>query len=350
MNVASGGDLQSAIDAHGSGTTFCLSGTYHPSALSPKDNDTFVGPAVLDGQGSAKNAFDSSADGVTINGLEVRNYASSQQYGAVQFDGSRWTVENSYIHDNAAAGVFWNGDSNHVINNRLMDNGEEGFSASDDTNTLFQGNEVGNNNTSHQDWNFEAGGGKFFKSRNLTVRGNYVHDNDGPGLWCDTNCTNVLIENNAVRNNAGPGIDYEISTSPATIRNNTLSGNATDHSSSPYWVGGGIWIDNSQGVQVYGNVSTGDGNGIILLAEGRGSYTLSNNYVHDNLVKNPKNYASGLFNDTSDTSYWSSRGNRFQHDGYQAAAGARCFSWSGSSLSWSGWQGAHQDTTGSYGS
>jgi parallel beta-helix repeat protein len=233
-----------------------------------------------------------------------------------------------------------------------MSNGEEGFASTNDTNTVFSGNEVGRNNTSHQDWNNEAGGGKFYKSIGLTVTRNWAHDNDGPGLWCDTNCYNVLFENNKLTNNTAAGIDYEISYD-AIIRNNTFSGNATYHSSSPWYGSGAILVETSQNVQVYGNTSTGDGNGIVLLEESRGSgnrglYEVANVRVHDNTVVSPIKQAAGLYNETADTSYWSGKGNSFVHNAYRAPSGCACFSWNDSNLKWTSWRSAGQDTTGTY--
>jgi parallel beta-helix repeat protein len=351
VDVPSGGDIQAAINAHGSGTTFCLSGTYTPSSLNPKSNDVLIGGRFV-GNGAA-HAISSSSSGVTLDEIEVTDYAPSHYQGAVVINGSNWTVRNNYIHHNSiGAGIHWTGNGNHILNNRLMSNGEEGFSASNDTGSVFSGNEVGFNNTSHQDWQDEAGGGKFYKSTNLTVSNNYSHDNDGPGLWCDTNCYQVVFEGNRLVNNNAAGIDYEISYN-AIIRNNTLSSNGSYHSYSAWYGSAGIYIQTSQNVEIYGNVSTSDGNGIVLLEASRGTgnrgtYMVQNVSVHDNDVRKSIKQAAGLFNEVSDTSFWSSKGNSFTHNSYVAPSSSAAFSWNGSNLTWSGWQSAGQDRTGSY--
>ena len=307
---------------------------------------------TLRGNGAAQ-AIVSSASGVTLDGIEITGYAPSHYKGAVQINGSNSVVRNCYIHDNTiGAGIHWTNSGNHILNNRLMSNGEEGFSAANDTGSVFSGNEVGYNNTSHQDWKDEAGGGKFFKSTDLTVTSNYSHNNDGPGLWCDTDCYQVVFEGNHLVNNNAAGIDYEISYA-AIIRNNVLSGNGTDHSSSPWYGSAGILIETSQSVQVYGNTSTGDGNGIVLLEESRGTgnrgtYMVQNVSVHDNAVRHAVKQAAGLWNELSDTSYWSSKGNSFASNDYSAPSGSAAFTWNGSNLTWSGWQSAGQDRSGSY--
>jgi parallel beta-helix repeat protein len=352
VDVPSGGDIQAAINAHGSGTTFCLSGTYSASSLAPKANDVFVG-GTLKGNGVA-HAFSSSASGVILDGVEISGYSPAHYSGAVEIHGSGWIVRNCYIHHNAVgAGLHWsNTTGTQILNNRLLYNGEEGFAGGSDVGTVFSDNEVGWNNTSHQNWNDEAGGGKFYKSTDLTVSNNYSHNNDGPGLWCDTNCYHVVFDGNRLVNNIGPGIHYEISYD-AVIRNNTLSGNGTYNNSSPWYGSAGILVATSQNVQVYGNSSSRDGNGIVLLEQSRGSgnrgtYMVQNVSVHDNDVRNSIKQLVGLFNELSDTSYWSSKGNSFAHNAYTAPSGSLAFSWNGSNLTWSGWRSAGQDSTGSY--
>jgi len=352
VHVPAGSSIQSAIDANPSGTTLCLSGTYSASSLSPKANDVLMGGKLVGG--GAAHAISSSARGVVLDGVEITGYSPAHYDGAVVINGSGWTVRRCYIHDNArGAGIVWaNTTGTRILGNRLIRNGEEGFASTSDSGTVFSGNEVAWNNTSHQDWNDEAGGGKFYKSTNLTVSNNYSHDNDGPGLWCDTNCYHVLFEGNRLVNNKAAGIDYEISYD-AVIRNNVLSGNGSYHSSSVYYGAAGILIETSQNVQVYGNTSTRDGNGIVLLEESRGSgnrgtYEIKNDSVHDNKISSPVKQAAGLWNELSDNSYWSSKGNSFTHNAYRASAGCSCFSWNGGSLNWSGWRSAGQDRTGSY--
>ena len=53
-----------------------------------------------------------------------------------------------------------------------------------------------------------------------------MHDNDGPGLWCDIECRNVVYENNLVENNQHIGIFHEISFK-AVIRNNVVRHNGS---------------------------------------------------------------------------------------------------------------------------
>ena len=89
---------------------------------------------------------------------------------------------------------------------------------------LIEGNAICRNNTSHYFQRWEGGGAKFVISRNLVVRNNFVHFNDGPGIWSDIDCIDVLIENNTSQDNALSGIFHEIGYR-AIIRNNVVSRN-----------------------------------------------------------------------------------------------------------------------------
>jgi parallel beta-helix repeat protein len=41
-----------------------------------------------------------------------------------------------------------------------------------------------------------SGGGKFWQDQNVTVQGNYVHDNYSTGIWADTNNDGFSIQGN----------------------------------------------------------------------------------------------------------------------------------------------------------
>jgi parallel beta-helix repeat protein len=120
----------------------------------------------------------------------------------------------------------------------------------------------------------------------VTIRNAYVHDNDCKGLWGDINAHDALIESNLVEDNRWEGILYEISQG-ATIRNNRIFRNGFD-SSGWYW-GGGITVASSSDVEVYGNVLSGNYNGIIGSQQDRPEATppahlLTGIHVHDNVI------------------------------------------------------------------
>jgi hypothetical protein len=65
---------------------------------------------------------------------------------------------------------------------------------------------------------------KFWAVNGADIRGNWIHDNRGPGIWADTNNNDFLIERNLIEGNDGSAIFYETSYN-AIIRDNTLRRN-----------------------------------------------------------------------------------------------------------------------------
>ena len=206
--------------------------------------------------------------------------------------------------------------------NYVHHNGQKGIGGSG-SNNLVEGNMVSFNNWAGFDPTWEAGGMKFAVASNLTVRGNSVHDNIGPGLWTDIGSINVLYENNVVANNtAGPGIQHEISYA-ATIRNNTVYNNSIPQ---PSWLWGSqILIQNSQNVQVYGNLvetPAGGGNAIGIIQQYRGAgaygpYLAINNSVFNNTVNFFNSWgAVGQIGDYNEPQLVQGGNNTFDYNAY----------------------------------
>jgi hypothetical protein len=103
----------------------------------------------------------------------------------------------------------------------------------------------------------------------LTATGNYVHDNNGPGLWCDINSYNLIFKHNRIENNrqinpatgytTGSGIFLEIS-DRAVIADNVVKDNGpVANSSSPalFYQGAQILLSATPNVTVRDNTSSG---------------------------------------------------------------------------------------------
>lgn len=93
---------------------------------------------------------------------------------------------------------------------------------------MVEGNEIVGNNK--DDWERKrsgcgcTGGVKFWAVDGADIRGNWVHDNRGPGLWADTNNNDFLIEDNLIEANDGAALIYETSYN-AVVRKNTIRRN-----------------------------------------------------------------------------------------------------------------------------
>jgi len=354
VSVSPGDSLQKVVDAHPAGTTFVLkAGVYRRQSVKPKDGDVFVGEsgAVLTGEDVTEFAFHGYGDDVVIRGLVVEHYNNKLQTGAITGSegGKNWVVEDCEVRYNHGIGIKayigWKVLDNYVHHNNQMGLGGSG------SDILVQGNEIAFNNYNKEvrpSW--EAGGAKWVLTKNLVVRGNYSHDNYGPGLWTDIGNVNVLYEDNRVENNFQAGIKHEISYT-AVIRNNTLKGNGFG---SPNNVeGGGILIMNSPNVEVYGNTVVGNYAGIGAVQHDRydepaewkvqGEFELKNLWVHDNYVQTSGQtgffVASGPYGDQPLTSW----NNRFDHNTYAAAGNATPFRWGYDVIGIDEWQGHGQD-------
>lgn len=180
--------------------------------------------------------------------------------------GARSKVRNNFVHDNGEMGLGGSGDDMMIENNEISYNG------------YFSG----------LDPYWEGGGSKWALTNRLIVRNNFSHHNNGYGLWTDIDNYQTLYEGNRIEDNIGGGIVHEISYD-AVIKNNTIKNNGFG---VYFWAwGAAIMIQNSQGVEVYGNrVEVLDkGNAITLIQQNRGSgnrgaYLVRNNYIHNNTL------------------------------------------------------------------
>ncbi len=345
-----GSSVQNAVNSNGTGKTFCLkAGTYRSQAIVPKKGQRFVGEmvngkgAVLDG-GNKKYlyAFTGSNSSVQIINLEITNYRpSNDQRGVINANGPGWIVDRSYVHRNYATGIRLTTDG-VIRNSRITYNGRTGIKIVNGRNGLAENNEVAFNHTNPAfGWGTEAGGSKFAEMDGLVLRGNYVHDNKGPGLWADVNNRNLIYENNVIEDNTAPGIMHEISYN-AIIRNNIINRNGIGQSTPVN--GAGIFISNSQGtsskkIQIYGNRLNGNQNGIMGHAGGR--RTVSYMDVYNNTIVNSG--LTGINQGGGGVPLWTT--NTFRNNCYR---GSNSFKWKGKTINWSSWRGVGQDTGSSY--
>jgi hypothetical protein len=234
------GDLAAKTKDSPPGTTFWLRPGTHRlepdryAQVVPKKGDRYVGApgAVFDGGKRNQYAFAGSASDVTISHLTVRHFVAPLDEGVVNHDSADgWIIEHSMIEDNSGAGLMA-GARQQVRANCLRDNGQYGINAYKPkgriTNLVVEGNEITGNNTG--DWERKregcgcTGGVKFWAVDRADVRGNWVHDNRGTGLWADTNNNDFLIEKNVLQSNDGAALIYETSYN-AVIRDNVFRDN-----------------------------------------------------------------------------------------------------------------------------
>ena len=208
-------------------------------------------------------------------------------------------------------------------------------------NILIEDNEIAFNNfRDDYQMGWEAGGTKFVNTANLVVRGNYVHDNHGHGLWTDGVEAGTLYEGNTVTNNYGSGIFHEISLN-AVIRNNRVEGNASRTSM------GGIKIANSVGVEVTGNHVANNGGGIVGGQDDRGGILLKDLNVHDNVISFSRGW-SGVFENWGGSAVYTGQGNRYDRNSYSVSAVPKPMHWMDTTRSVVEWQAFGLDLGGSF--
>jgi parallel beta-helix repeat protein len=210
------------------------------------------------------------------------------------------------------------------------------------TGVVLEDSEFAFNNIAGFDWGWEAGGLKATETRDLVVRNNHAHDNEGPGLWTDIDTVDTLFAGNLVTDNAGPGIFHEIS-GAATIRDNTVERNGFGKSE---WLwGAGILVAASSDVEVYGNAVLDNADGIAGIQQERGDgpfgpRILANVSVYDNTIR-MQGGQTGVVEDNGSDFVFADGNIDFRNNIYLDVSGRR-YAWDGRALDRGGWLGVGQ--------
>ncbi|MFH8791088.1 right-handed parallel beta-helix repeat-containing protein [Streptomyces sp. NPDC017941] len=234
------GDLAAKTRSSPPGTTFWLRPGKHTldpepyAQVMPKKGNRYLGApgAVLDGRRTNKYAFSGSARDVVLRHLTVQRFVAPHNEGVVNHDmADGWVIEHAKIQYNSGAGLMA-GARQRVRASCLRGNGQYGMNAYKTGDSIrglvVERNEIVGNNT--DGWERRrpgcgcTGGVKFWAVDGAEIRGNWVHDNRGTGLWADNNNNDFRIENNVIEANDGAALMYETSYN-AVIRNNTIRRN-----------------------------------------------------------------------------------------------------------------------------
>lgn len=285
-------------------------------------------------------AFTGLANGVTVQNLTIEKHSNPAQISAIQ-GGKKWIISDNEIRLNYGVGAEAK-DGSQITGNFVHDNGQLGLNGTGH-NLRVEGNEIAMNGWwSGLDVFWEGGGTKFVYTDGLIVRGNHSHDNKGFGLWTDIDNIRTLYEDNIVERNSGGGIAHEISYD-AIIKTNTILNNGYEPQGENWLWGGGIQIQNSKNVEVYCNkvVATGDGNGIVIIQQERGTgslgdYLATGNDIHNNLVvaKTPGRGASGTVADWNEISLIHGRNVFHDNRYYVGDLSSDYWSWGSKGYNW----------------
>ncbi|HVU19387.1 MAG TPA: right-handed parallel beta-helix repeat-containing protein [Rhizomicrobium sp.] len=290
-------------------------------------------------------AFGGKAKDVTVQNLIVENYACADQQGAIgdHGQGKSWEITDNEVRWNHGVGISAPPQT-ETKRNFVHHNGDLGVGAGSGSGAL-QDNEIAFNVWNGTDCNWECGGVKWAQVTEWFVTGNYVHDNQGDGLWADIDSGQMLFDSNRIEHNLLAGISFEIS-GPAIISNNILRDNGAK--TFNWGWDGQIQIQNSWGVEVYGNTVDLDrrrgGNGIIIVQQNRGRRHMpGGNTIHDNDVTIPggDGAVAGWFADYKPRRF--SPTNQFDNNHYHVYAPGGSFWAPNEWARFADWQATGQD-------
>lgn len=240
VRLASGSNIQAAVNAHGPGTTFCLSGNYTTGKpITPKTGDRFIGVTTTN--------ISSTGSGVFLGGRHVTydNLGIGPSHGDGLHPGPGSTIKNSTIHGNPACGISSAANSVTVTNNEITQNGSTTISPISRACGLKIHGMKGSDSGAY--W---------------TVSGNIVHDNVHTALWVDCNGHDNVFSHNTVYGNTGVALDEE------TSYRNTFRANAV-HDNGFAMQEPAVSILDSIGGVVANNTFTNNYRGVHIWADRR---------------------------------------------------------------------------------
>jgi parallel beta-helix repeat protein len=288
----------------------------------------------------ASQLFAGGAQDVVVRNLVVEKFGSRLQRGAVEPGGAAgWQVRNCEFRLNHGGGVGVD-NGGRLADSSVHDNGQLG-TGGNGAGAVFEHNEIARNNRLGVDPEWEAGGTKWAFTNGLVVRGNWVHDNLGNGLWTDLDNVDTLYEDNLVERNEGAGLLHEVSFK-ATIRNNVLANNG----------GHGIFVMDSSDVEAYENrVAWNRGGGIGGRQDkrvgGPEQWSLSRLWVHDNDVTMTSG-TTGLYDWVGDGRVFD-QDNRFDRNAYTTPSSpVAWWEWQGERIGAGRWKRYGQDVHGTF--
>jgi hypothetical protein len=280
---------------------------------------------------------------VQINNLIIEKYAVQAQFGVIGAGNSAigWVVNRCEVRWNHSVGINL-GPGSQITNSYIHHNGELGFELTGSETSVIN-NEISWNNYAGYDVTWNAGADHVGQTNDLVFKSNYIHDNEGCGVWTDTNDVGTIVEDNTITHN-GCGIRREKGYS-ITIDNNTLLGNSNSS----------IYILASSGADIYGNtieVPSDSTTGIGLTNDTSdigtlGPYVTANNEIHNNTITyQASTGVSGLANNSTGDA-GAAVGNQFDYNRYILLDGGEShWDWFGT-LNWSGFQAAGEEQHGS---
>jgi hypothetical protein len=230
----------------------------------------------------------SGRSNVTLRGLVFRHASTCLNRTGANISGSsNVLVDQVQANWNSWGGLGVYSSTAVTVQNSIASyNGGVGFLANQDQNALYNFNESDYNNWRGAQgafYEWAMGGTKLFEMRDTTVQNHFSYNNQGEGLWFDTDNKNITVDNATLVGNVTAGLQIERNEGPITLENSHLcssgvgvnvltsekvtiknnsfynNGGTNKYQAQIYLAGqgGGINITDWQTGQVYDLVTTG---------------------------------------------------------------------------------------------
>jgi parallel beta-helix repeat protein len=220
---------------------------------------------------------------IRAKGLRFRHSnlsAFAQQGAAVELSGHSVIEQCDIQHvDFAGLGMAYLQDNSRVENCNISNNGSTGINAAGSRNFTVRNVTLMNNNYRNFNAYWHAGGLKATTNAWGTIENSVMGNNKGPGIWFDYSRSGmpIVVRNNHVHDNSAgeAGIFFEVSDN-GLFYNNVVSRNLVR----------GIYLAAGNNSKVYNNTVYGTVKraGIEVAGMPRGTATLTNNLIYNNIV------------------------------------------------------------------
>lgn len=227
---------------------------------------------------------------VTLRGLVFRNYAPEEpniRYRAAVAAIRGWRIEDCLFDDAGFSGLDIRGDSVTVVRSTFENHHTLALTASAAIDkpllrwiTLQDAVLRHNNNRPdplYGDNSIKVM--KFYHTTGTLVDNVESYENNGPGIWFDTNNTNFTVRNSYLHDNfneSGHGLFIEVSHGPGLVENNVFASNSV----------AGVTVANSSKVTLKGNLFVANPHSVKLVYADRGSaYPLKDVAITHNFFK-----------------------------------------------------------------
>ncbi len=164
---------------------------------------------------------------VTLRGLVLQHANTCiNRSGANIMSSSNVLIDQVQALWNSWGGLGVSSSTAVTVQNSIANyNGGVGFLANQDQNALYNFNETDYNNWRGAQgafYEWAMGGTKLFAMRDTTVQNHFSYNNQGEGLWFDTDNKNITVDNATLVGNVTAGLQIERNEGPLTLQNSHL--------------------------------------------------------------------------------------------------------------------------------